>query len=269
MAQTNQKLSKEILKKAVNRHNWTLQWCWNYERMQASGYAYSLVPVFKELYNNEEEICEHLEQHMQFYNSHPGASSVIFGASVALEENYQSEMSQSIKVALMGPMAGIGDTVQAVLIVPFANIISAALANDGNYLSLLVAVLPLLLLFMARWPVFWWGYNRSVKIIEDVSGSTDFNLLREAAQILGLTVVGGFVPSMVRISLKYAYTQEIDGIAKSIRLQDTLDGLLPYLLPIVLVALCYWLLKTVKLTPVRVICLIAVATFILGALGVL
>jgi PTS system mannose-specific IID component len=178
-------------------------------------------------------------------------------------------MSQSIKVALMGPMAGIGDTIQAVLIVPFANIISAALANDGNYLSLLVAVVPLLLLFMARWPVFWWGYNRSVKIIEDVSGSTDFNTLREAAQILGLTVVGGFVPSMVRISLKYAYTQEIDGVAKSIKLQDTLDGILPYLLPIALVALCYWLLKTVKLTPVRVICLIAVVTFIFGALGVL
>jgi PTS system mannose-specific IID component len=269
MAQTNQKLSKEVIKKAVNRHNWALQWCWNYERMQASGYAYSLVPVFKELYDNEEEICEHLEQHMQFYNSHPGASSVIFGASVALEENYQSEMSQSIKVALMGPMAGIGDTIQAVLVVPFANILSAALANDGNYLSLLVAVVPLLLLFIARWPVFWWGYNRSVKIIEDVSGSTDFNMLREAAQILGLTVVGGFVPSMVRVSLKYAYTHEIDGVVKSIRLQDTLDGLLPYLLPIALVALCYWLLKILKLTPVRVIGLIAVVTFILGALGVL
>jgi PTS system mannose-specific IID component len=269
MAKTNQKLSKEALKKAVSRHNWTLQWCWNYERMQASGYAYSLVPVFKELYNDETEICEHLEQHMQFYNSHPGASSVIFGASVALEENYQSEMSQSIKVALMGPMAGIGDTIQAVLITPFANIISAALANDGNYLSVLVAVLPLLLIFLARWPVFWWGYNRSVKIIEDMSGNTDFNLLREAAQILGLTVVGGFVPSIVRISLKYAYTQEIDGVSKSIKLQDTLDGILPYLLPIAMVALCYWLLKKAKLTPVKVIGIISVITFVLGAVGIL
>jgi PTS system mannose-specific IID component len=238
--------------------------------MQASGYAYSIVPVYKELYDNEEEICENLEKHMQFYNSHPGASAVIFGASVALEESYQVEMSQSIKVALMGPLAGIGDTIQAVLVVPFANILSAALANEGNYLSILVAVIPLLLLFAARWPVFWWGYNRSVKIIEDVSGNTDFNLLREAAQILGLTVVGGFIPSMINVTLKYQYKPIIDGVEGTpVILQNVLDGILPRLLPIAFVAFCYWLLKNRKFTPVGVIALIAVVTFFLGAVGIL
>ena len=49
MARTNAKLSEQALKKAASRHNWTLQWCWNYERMQASGFAYAMVPVLKEL----------------------------------------------------------------------------------------------------------------------------------------------------------------------------------------------------------------------------
>jgi PTS system mannose-specific IID component len=269
MARTNQKLSKKALKKAVTRHNWFLQFCWNYERMQASGFAYALVPVMKELYSTEEEVCENLERHMQFYNSHPGASAIILGASAALEEDYQTEMSDSIKVALMGPMASIGDTIQAVLVQPFAFILSAALAAEGSLLSIPVLLIPGLFIFWARWPIFWWGYRRSVKIIEDVSGQTDFNLLREAAQILGLTVVGGFIPGMVGISLKYAYTKEIGGVSQSVALQDTLNGILPYLLPIAAVAFCYWLLKNRKITPVKVIAILAVITFVLGAVGIL
>lgn len=275
MAKTNNKLSKDTLKKVANRHNWTLQWCWNYERMQASGFAYSMIPVFKELYTENDEICQNLERHMQFYNSHPGASSIIMGASVALEEDYQTEMSDSIKVALMGPMAGIGDTIQAVLIQPMAYIVAASLASEGSFLSLPVIILPLLAIFLFRWPLFNWGYNRSVKIIEDISGASDFNKLREAAQILGLTVVGGFVPSMIGLSLKYAYTKvmldEATGteITKTVALQDTLNGILPYMLPIGLVAFCYWLLKSRKFTPVKTILIVAVLAFVLGATGII
>ena len=59
MTATNAKLSTGALKKAINRHNWALQWCWNYEKMQAAGYAYAMVPVIKELYDdNDERIYE-------------------------------------------------------------------------------------------------------------------------------------------------------------------------------------------------------------------
>ena len=55
---------------------------------------------------------------MQFYNTHPGASSLIFGADLALEEDYQTEVGDNLKVALMGPLAGVGDTIQGVLVTP-------------------------------------------------------------------------------------------------------------------------------------------------------
>lgn len=269
MAKTNKKLSKEALKKAARRHNWTLQWCWNYERMQASGFAYAMVPVMQELYTDNDEVCENLERHMQFYNCHPGASSIIMGASVALEEDYQAETSDSIKVALMGPLAGIGDTVQAVLVQPITYILAASLAAEGSILAVPMVILPLLLLFLARWPLFKWGYNRSVKIIEDISGNSDFNTIREAAQILGLTVVGGFVPSMLGIKLAATFTRVIDGVEKVVSFQSVLDGIIPYLLPILLVGFCYWLLKSKKVTPVVVILIIAVVAFALGALGII
>ena len=290
MAETKQKLTQATLKKAALRHNWTLQWCWNYERMQASGFAYSMVPVMKELYTTDEEICQNLERHMQFYNSHPGTSAIIFGASVALEEGYQRDMSDSIKVALMGPLASIGDTLQGALVQPFAYLISAALAvgpYPGNLLAIPMLILPFFLYFWARWPFFWWGYKQSTKVIEDMSGASDFNLLRDAAQILGLTVIGGFVPSILagvkfatgpgtypigKFFSKIAYYQPtLDGqpVGDPWILQNLLDGILPYLLPIGLVAFCYWMLKTCRLTPVKVILIITVITFLLGVFQIL
>ena len=276
MARTNKKISKAAFNKASSRHNWTLQWCWNYERMQASGMAYAMVPVMKELYDTNDEVCENLERHMQFYNTHPTASAPIMGACIALEEDYQTEMSDSLKVALMGPLAGIGDTVQGVLVKPLAIIIASGLAAEGNYaLALLIATIPFLLLFLVRWPLVKWGYNRSVKIIEDIDGNSDFNTMREAASILGLTVVGGFVPSMVGVKLAYKYTQSIQDpatgemVEKVVALQDTLDKILPYLLPIGIVGFCYWLLKTKKVSAIKVILIVAVLAFALGALGII
>jgi len=118
------------------------------------------------------------------------------------------------------------------------------------------------------------GLQALFAILEDIEGNTDFNTLRKAAQILGLTVVGGFVPSMIGLALKYTYARSLtdpttgETVVKTVALQDTLDGILPKLLPIVLVAFCYWLLKK-KVNPVRVILIVAVIAFVLGALGIL
>ena len=43
---------------------------------------------------------------------------------------------------------------------------------------------------------------------------------------------------------------------------------LPYILPIALVAFCYWLLKSKKVSPVKVILIVAVLAFVLGAAGI-
>ena len=269
MARTNKKLSEKALNSAALRAACTHEWCWNYERMQATGFAYEMVPVLKELYDTDEEVCARLQAHLQFYNTHPGASTAILGAAVALEEDYQCETADSLKVALMGPMAGIGDTVQAVLVKPIAYIMAAALAADGSFLSLPVLLIPFLILWAIRFPLFKFGYRRSVEIINDISGDTTFARLQEAAQIVGLFVVGGFVPSMVGIGLTIAFTKEIDGGVREVFLQDTLDGILPYLLPICVVAFCYWMIKSKKIKPVTAIFILAGIAFVLGALGII
>lgn len=263
------KISDKALKKTRLRHNCTLEWANNYERMQASGFAYAMVPVLKDLYDNDEDVCKALERHLRFYNCHPGASAAIIGAVCALEEDYQTDTADSLKVALMGPMAGIGDTIQATLVQPLAYLFAAGLAAEGSYLALPVLVIPFIALWAIRFPLFDFGYKRSVAMIQDINGKASLGKFRELAQIVGLMVVGGFVPSMINVSLKYTYTKVINDVEQTVALQDTLDGILPCMLPIIVVGICFWMIKYKKIKPTTAIGLIAIVGFILGSVGII
>jgi len=282
MARTNKKLSERAKRSACTRHNCALQICWNYEKMQAAGYAYAMTPVIKELYDTEEAQCRELERHMNFYNTHPGASSLIMGADVALEEDYQTEIGDNLKVALMGPLAGIGDTIQAVLVTPPFSIMASSLAvqavKENNLgtgiLAILVNILPLIALFVARWPLYNYGYKQGVNVINDVSGAGTLDRLQTAASILGVVVMGGFVPSMLAgikapIKLGSDLVDESGKVVQAAKtLGEALDAIFPYVIPIVLTFICYRLIKA-KVTPLRVILYVLIVTFILGAVGVL
>ena len=275
MAKTNKKLSKKALSKSAFRYNACLQWCWNYEKMQGAGYAYSMVPAFKELYDDNDEICRNLERHMQFYNTNPWAGAVQFGASLALEEAYQVEVADSLKIALMGPLAAIGDTIQAILLNPPLNILAASLAAEGNWLGVLVAILPSLLTFVIRWPLFYYGYRKGEDVIADVAGTSTFDTLQAAASILGITVIGGFAPSILSalhfndITIGTTVNEAGEEVANVFSIQETLDGILPYLLPVALVAICYVMIKNLKISPLKTILILAVVTFVLGAAGIM
>ena len=278
MARTNKKLSKKALSSAITRHNFALQYTWNYETMQGDGFAYSMIPVFRELYDNEDEICEHLQRHMVFYNCHTTGSVPVFAADVALEEQYQCETGDSLKVALMGPLAGIGDTLIATLIVPAFNIIAASFASEANYiLALIFATMPMMTIFFLRWPLFSFTYKKGVDVIADISGSGVVDKLKTAATILGITVVGGFVPSMlsgIRLNDNFLAQELYDETGNLVKttagsIQASLDSVLPCMLPILLVVFCYWLLKKKKWTPIKIIGLIAVLGFVFGFFGVI
>lgn len=270
-------ISPKALKKTRLRHNWGLQWCMNYEKMQGSGFAFGMVPVIKDLYETEEEQCRQLERHTQFYNCHPAGSAAICGIVCALEEKKQTDMADSIKVALMGPLASVGDTIQGVLVKPLVSLVGAGMAAEGNWLSILMVTLPMFACFLARWPAFNLGYKQSLNLLNSMQNAFSFGKLQEAASVLGLTVIGGFIPSILgsKLQLAFEMTKKItdpntgEAVEQAFKLQESLDSLLPYILPIAFVAACYYMLKNKKMTPVKVILIIAVITFALGAVGVM
>lgn len=92
-----------------------MQSCWNYEKMQALGFAAAISPAIDEIYKDSDgEKKAALNRHMDFYNAHPYMAAPILGASIRLEEKHRSgeasaDASVRFKSSVMAPYSAIGD----------------------------------------------------------------------------------------------------------------------------------------------------------------
>jgi mannose PTS system EIID component len=268
-------LDAATIRSAMWRHIITLQWSWNYERMQALGYCYSMLPIINKVYKTKEERIAAMKRHLVFYNTNPQVGSPpIFGATVALEAQRQGEVVDSLKVGLMGPMAGIGDTIQAILFRPIVAVLAASLALAGSGLGPLIMVASGLLWTFLQIPLFRFGYRRGIGVAQEVAEGGVVSRITDLATVVGMIVVGGFIPSIlakVTTPLQFARDETVNGETHSVQvaLQSTLDQILPFMLPILFVGLAYWLMRRFHLSAVWVLLALTVIGFGLGALGVL
>jgi mannose PTS system EIID component len=268
-------LDAATIRSAMWRHFITLQWSWNYERMQALGYCYSMLPIINKVYHTKEERIAAMKRHLVFYNTNPQVGSPpIFGATVALEAQRQGAVVDSLKIGLMGPMAGIGDTVQAILFRPIVAVLAASLALAGSGLGPLIMVISGLFWTFLQIPLFRFGYRRGIGVAQEVAQGGVVSRITDLATIVGMVVIGGFIPSIlakVTTPLQFSQTETVNGEAHPVQvaLQSTLDQILPYMIPVLLVGLAYWLMRRFHLSAVWVLIALTIIGFGLGAAGVL
>ncbi len=264
------------------RHLITLQWSWNYERMQALGYLYSMLPVINAVYKDKTERIAAMKRHVVFYNTNNYIGSpAIFGATVALEAQKEGEVVDGLKLGLMGPLAGIGDTITALLIKPIFSVIAASVALSAGavaYLGPGLMILASLILMATMFPQYWFGYRQGINVAKEVSGSDRITRITDLAVIMGLTVMGAFIPFILKgLTTPLVYQQTVTAIIGGVKqtktfptaVQPALDAILPYSIPIVVVALAFWLLKGLKLSPVWVLLILATLGFVCSIVGIL
>jgi PTS system mannose-specific IID component len=246
--------------------------------MQALGFAWSIMPILKKIYKTKDELIKAVQTHMQFFNTHPPAGGAIMGAAAAMEENETGSGSvNSMKVGLMGPLAGIGDTLYGVLTRPIIGVFAASLALAGNIMGFWIMVL-----FGISWGIiikyglFWLGYNQGTDLVTEVAAEGDqskIDKITQYATIFGITVIGGFVPSILNVTtpLKFQRTVEVQGgiTEKVVKVQSVLDDILPHMIPILLVGLAYWLLQKRNWSPVAVLIVLVIIGFGGSVLGIL
>ncbi len=268
-------LDRSVVRRAMWRHLITLQWSWNYERMQALGYLYSMLPVIDAVYPDKADRIAAMKRHLVFYNTNPQVGSPpIFGATVALEAQRQGEAVDSIKVGLMGPLAGIGDTIQAILYRPIVAVFAASLALAGSYFGPLLIFLSGILWTVLMIPLFFFGYRQGIGVAREVSAEGRLTRFTEMLTMMGMIVIGGFIPSImsaVTTPLQYAQTVNLQGQVhtETVAVQSTLDQILPFLIPVLFVAFAYWLLRGLKLSAVWVLVILFIVAFGLSLLGIL
>ncbi|MTI94546.1 MAG: PTS system mannose/fructose/sorbose family transporter subunit IID [Firmicutes bacterium] len=266
------RLSKEA-RSSMWRYILTLQWSWNYERMQALGFAWGILPILQKVNKSKDDLIGAVQRHLNFFNTHPPMGAAIMGAAVAMEEEgADGDAVDSLKVGLMGPFAGIGDTLYAILTRPLIFIFAADFALRGNILGFwLVVAFGIAWGIFAQLGLFKLGYQQGMNVVTEVSGSGRLARLTEGATIMGITVIGGFIPSILGITSALEWTQEVEIEGELtenvVRLQEVLDQILPYMIPLALVGLAYWLLKGRNWKPLQVLLALVVIAFVGSAVG--
>lgn len=262
-------LRKSDLRRSFWRYFWSFQVSWNYERMQALGYAYAMEPVLRRLHPDQKNYQLALQRHLVFFNTNAIVGApLILGSSISLEEAGAPESAEGIKIGLMGPMAGIGDTLAYALYNTIIFTIAASFALAGNIVGPIIAVLFIgIPFFLVRYWQFMWAYSRGKAIAGDI-GSGVLEKITEGATVFGLIVLGGFIPSIVRMVTTLTYQQELtaqgERVTQQVNVQEQLDNVLPFMLPVAITALAYIALKRYRLNPVWVLLGLAVVGIVLG-----
>ncbi|WP_240920487.1 PTS system mannose/fructose/sorbose family transporter subunit IID [Erysipelothrix sp. HDW6A] len=275
---------KKQLKKLHYRWIWHSQIGWNYERMQGLGYLTTMLPVLKDSYGDNPELMDKaLRVHSQFFNTQPSMGDIIVGMNIALEEEFDGEdvidTAAAIKTSLMGPFAGIGDTVFGMIAGTILGSIAVTFSLDGNYFGLaLLVAWSLLNLFVIR-PIFFdLGYKQGTALVTTLSHQ--LNAFTDAASVLGVTVIGAMIASMVNVNfggirngVKLMKEVEVNGAKKMVpdyflNLQtDLFDKLMPKAGGVMMVALCYWLLGRKNMNSNKLIFGVILFCLLAAALG--
>lgn len=154
----NSTITKKDLFRASYRWLLGSQICWNYERMMSTGYLYTMLPFLEKKYgDNKDELKEMLETHNQFFNCNPMMGHFIVGIDLAIEEQegFESrEVITGIKTGLMGPFAGVGDTIFGVLIPTVLGSIAAYMGQKGNVTGVIIWLLVNIAVCIARFTPF-------------------------------------------------------------------------------------------------------------------
>lgn len=258
------KLTKQDINKVFVRNLFALQFGWNYEKMQGLGYTYVIMPVLKRLYGDDpEKMKRAMKMHLSYFNTTPATSHLIAGADIALEEELGIESEETVmavKTGLMGPLAGVGDTLFIAIYRAIVFSIAAYIAMQGNPVGLIVPLLTCCAVLWIRYKFTYIGYNSGRKLA--TSFADKLAPITDAASILGLTVVGALIPSVVKYSTDLTFTMGEVNFA----VQDMLDKILPCMLPLGIVMLCYWLLGKKNVNSTRLIFILIALGMVLGNL---
>jgi len=262
------KLSKKTLRKVFNRH-YQLLGCFNYERQMSTGYSWTMMPAIRELYSDDgEKMKRGVQRHLEFFNCATTPSPFIIGITCAMEEQcasadegtFDEASINSVKAALMGPLAGIGDSFFWGTFRVMGVGIGAPLAVAGNVLGpilyLLINVIPSEIVRRYGFKI---GYDGGSEFLTKISNDGTLDKLTESAKIMGLVVIGAMMASMVSVNV--VTVLNINGA--EVVLQTILDDICPKLLPALLTFGCYKLLQKKMSGTV-----IMIGLLVLGVIGV-
>jgi len=245
MAAQMRPVTKRDLVSAMLRWMFFQTSCWSWERMQNVAWCWHLLPILRRLYPKAEDLRGALKRHLVFYNTEPTMSHAVSGVVIAMEEqraagaSIPDEAINAVKAGIMGPLAAIGDSILASATNAVLLSIAMGIALQGNILGPLLFFLAWsVIIFALSWYLINTGYRTGLGMVEaGLLAGKRVEQLTEIMTVLGMMVIGALTATYIGLTTKLQWTFQ----AQTTTLQSILDGILPKLLPLLLVALLWWL----------------------------
>ncbi len=257
-----------ITKKDLNQSVWRsilLQGTFNYERYQGSGWCAMMAPYLEKIYGDDkEELREALKDNSGFFNCQLIMTMFLQGLLLSLYEKKQSRgLINNLRVSLFGPLAGIGDSLFWFTLMPIMAGVCSSMANEGSLVGPAIYFIVYIAVFLSKYFFVHAGYKMGATSISKLGEKTKD--LSTAASILGCTVIGGLIATLITFNIKT--TISITDAA-SVSIQEAFfDQIIPGFLPVLITALMYYLIKK-KVSPTVLIVGILVVCLALSLVGI-
>ena len=258
--------AKDLDKKTLNKMVWRslfLQASFNYERMQAAGWVYGILPGLEKIHTNKEDLSKSMKHNLDFFNTHPFLVTFVMGIILSLEQQKaDTQTIRAVRVAAMGPLGGIGDAIFWFTLVPITAGITANMAIGGSLLGPILFLLIFnIVQFGLRYWLMYWSYNLGSKAIDILTkNAKEFT---RSASLLGVFIVGALTSNYGATKLAI----EIPNGESPIVIQNILDGILPNIIPLGLTLMLFVLLKKKNWKPVTCIALLLVIGIVGAGIG--
>lgn len=263
---------RKLLRKAFWR-SFTLYAAVSPAKQGASGFCYSMMPFINKFYQgNEQKKKEALSRSMSYFNTTITCSTFIMGLVASMEKknseqtDFDASSINAVKSSLMGPLAGIGDSIFWGVLRVIAAGIAVGMGAAGNVLAPIV----FLLLFnipslLVKYYGTFLGYKLGSEYIQKVYASGLMNILTKGAGTVGLIMVGGMTASMVTFRSTFELTMDGESM---LSLQAMLDQIFVGIVPLGLTLLCYYLLKKKNMSITTLILGVIALSILLSLLGI-
>ena len=274
---TNGKLlNKSDVRKAAWRYIFFAQATQNFERMMGLAFCHVMVPVLEKLYKNDpEELKAAYTRHMQFYNTEPQLGALIPGITIAMEESrangedVSEELIVSTKNALMGPFAGIGDSMLIGTYSPILLSIAMSMCiNDGNPMGpIFFCVVWLVTIVGLQYFLFNKGYQAGIGAADTFFKNKDLtNKITNGLNIMGLIVIGGVAATTVKAATIFKF---ISGDMEIALQSKVFDAVMPAMIPLIITLLTWYAMDKKGWSANKVILAIVVFAAIMVGLKIM
>ena len=234
-----------------------LQNGYNYGNYEGLAYANILYPALRKMCRNEGELKQEVRDSMGYCSVNPNFLPILTSLHlVSFNKGISAKGTRDIRLALMGPLAGIGDSLVQFCFAPVFSTIGASMAEKGVVAGPIVFLLGMNgLLLGLKLLNEELGFQLSTSLADKMKES--LTPVSSGARMVGTAIIAGLAVSSVKVKTVPFPCQEI------------FDRILPGAVPVFLTGMLFYLVKVRKWNMYRLVGVTLAAGILLKTFGIL